>query len=194
MTFCIINPIQHSSFIFKVLPDILVRRSSEFYLTDAIFTGYVRWTDGPSETLVTGNKHIYFFGLIPMDSRTKDLVHFADIFHCDVTVPIYFYSGERICQILHARLRLGCSSLNADLYRNYLREDNKCTCGLPETVTHFFYECNNYAFLRNRTIAIIPVPTNTDILLSGCPLYDNDVNGEIFAQVHKFIIDSNRFS
>ena len=40
----------------------------------------------------------------------------------------------------------------------------------------------------------IPVLTNTDILLSGCPLYDNDVNREIFAQVHKFIIDSNRFS
>ena len=57
-------------------------------------------------------------------------------------MPIYFYSGER--QILHARLRLGCSSLNA----NYLREDKKCTCGLPETATHFFYECNNYAFLR----------------------------------------------
>ena len=43
---------------------------------------------------------------------------------------------------------------------------------------------NNYVFLRNRTIAIIPVPTNADILLSGCPLYDNDVNEEIFAQVH----------
>ena len=107
-------------------------------------------------------------------------------------VPIY--SGERICQILHARLRLGCSSLNADLYRNYLREDDKCTCGLPETATHYFYGCNNYVFIRNRIIATIPFPTNTDILLSGCPLYDNDVNGEIFAQVHKFIVDSNIFS
>ena len=49
---------EHSFFIFEVLPDILVRRSSEFYLTDAIFTGYVRWSDGPSETLIT----VLFYG------------------------------------------------------------------------------------------------------------------------------------
>ena len=109
-------------------------------------------------------------------------------------VPIYFYSGERICQILHARLRLGCSSLNADLYKNHLREDNRCSCGYPETAAHFFYECYTYTILRNRTIATIPLPTNVDILLSGCPLYEYDVNEEIFAQVHNFIIHSNIFS
>ena len=54
--------------------------------------------------------------------------------------------------------------------------------------------CNTYTILRNRTIATIPLPTNVDILLSGCPLYDNDANEEIFAQVHNFIIHSNRFS
>ena len=64
--------------------------------------------------------------------------------------------------------------------------ENKCTCGLSETATHFFYECNNFAFLINRTIAINQVQTNADILLSGYPLYDNDVNGEIFAQVHVY--------
>ena len=31
--------------------------------------------------------------------------------------PWYYNTGTRIGQILHARLRLGCSSLNADLYR-----------------------------------------------------------------------------
>ena len=67
---------------------------------------------------------------------------------------------------------LGCSSLNAYLYRNHLREDDRCSCGYPETVAHFFYECNTYIILRNRTIATIPLPTNIDILLSGCPLYD----------------------
>ena len=43
--------IRNSEWDLEVLPDILVRHGSEFYLTDAIFTGYVRWTDGPSETL-----------------------------------------------------------------------------------------------------------------------------------------------
>ena len=52
----------------------------------------------------------------------------------------------------------------------------------------------NDKMIQVRTIATIPLPTNVDILLSGCPLYDNDVNEEIFAQVHNFIIHSNRFS
>ena len=30
-------------------------------------------------------------------------------------IPIYFYFGERKSQVFHTRLRLGCSSLNADL-------------------------------------------------------------------------------
>ena len=37
-------------------------------------------------------------------------------------VPKYYYQGERNAQVLHARLRLGCSSLNADLYNNHISE------------------------------------------------------------------------
>ena len=47
--------------------------------------------------------------------------------------PPYMYFGERRCQILHTRLRLGCSSLNFDLFKNHLRDDDKCACGSPET-------------------------------------------------------------
>ena len=32
--------------------------------------------------------------------------------------PPYMYFNERRCQILHTRLRLGCSSLNSDLFKN----------------------------------------------------------------------------
>ena len=76
-----------------------------------------------------------------------------------------------------------------DLYRNHPREDDRSICSYPETAAHFFYECNTYNILRNRTIATITVLTNVEILLSGCPLYDNDANEEIFAQVHNFIIN-----
>ena len=52
-----------------------------------------------------------------------------------------------------------------------------------------FYECNTYNIIRNRTIATLTVLTNVEIVLSGCPLYDNDANEEIFAQGHNFIIN-----
>ena len=108
-------------------------------------------------------------------------------------VPKYYYQGERNAQVLHARLRLGCSSLNADLYNNHISENNRCSCGLPETAEHFLLHCNNYITLRRQTIHHINVAYNTEILLKGCPLYSDDVNGEIFNTVHRFIVGSKRF-
>ena len=108
-------------------------------------------------------------------------------------VPTYFYVGERRSQILHTRLRLGCSLLNSDLYKNHLRDNDKCICGAPETAEHFLFECNIYAHQRNTTIYQIPFQINTIILLSGCPLYDDAANVEIFKIVQRFIIESGRF-
>ena len=108
-------------------------------------------------------------------------------------IPPYFYSGERRCQILHTRLRLGCSTLNSDLFKNHLRDNDSCACGSPETAEHFLCICSNYDNIRRTTLQQIQVPFNTNILLCGCPLYDNQTNGEIFDFVHKFIINSRRF-
>ena len=111
-----------------------------------------------------------------------------------VKVPQYFYYLEdRRCQILHTRLRLGCSSLNADLFKNHLSETDMCTCGKPETAEHYFLECTKYITTRTETIQLIHHQINIDIILKGCPLYDNISNEEIFLQVHKFIMKSNRF-
>ena len=46
-----------------------------------------------------------------------------------VKVPFFFYNGNRKAQILHARIRLGCSFLNADLFINHISLTNKCSCG-----------------------------------------------------------------
>ena len=94
-----------------------------------------------------------------------------------VKVPQYFYYLEdRRCQILHTRLRLGCSSLNADLFKNHLSETDMCICGKPETAEHYFLECNKYITARAETIELIHHQINIDIILKGCPLYDNISN------------------
>jgi hypothetical protein len=43
----------------------------------------------------------------------------------------------KLGQILHARLRMNCSALNAHLFiRNHIESPN-CICGITETVSHF---------------------------------------------------------
>ena len=109
-------------------------------------------------------------------------------------IPKYYFCGNRKAQILHTRLRLGCSSLNSDLLKNYVSNTDRCTCGSPETAMHFLLECNNYIDIRNDTINSLNIAFNTDILLKGCPLYSDDINEQIFLAVQTFIIQSNRFS
>ena len=108
-------------------------------------------------------------------------------------VPQYYYHGDRKLQILHTRLRLGCSSLNADLYTNHISLDNTCTCGEIENAQHYLLHCHVYREIRRNTIAKLTVPITIDILLNGCPLYDDNVNSNIFQVVQEFIKDSKRF-
>ena len=108
-------------------------------------------------------------------------------------VPNYFYLGERKAQILHARLRLNCSSLNADLFNNHVSDNDMCSCGAHKTAEHYLLYCNNHLTVRGETIHKINVAYKVEILLKGCPLSSDDDNGEFFSKVHKFIIESKRF-
>ena len=108
-------------------------------------------------------------------------------------VPKYYYISSRKLQILHTILRLSCSSVIADLFRNHVSETDKCGCGLPETAEHFLLSCRFYTIIRNNIFGQINVPFNIDTLLRGCPLYSDDINGEIFSAVQSFIHQSRRF-
>ena len=97
-------------------------------------------------------------------------------------------------QVLHTRLRLGCSSLNADLFHNHVSESDRCRCGEPETAKHYFFSCIMYRNIRTETISNLAYNINIDVLLKGCPLYGYEANIEIFRVVHEFIKKSNRFT
>ena len=66
-----------------------------------------------------------------------------------VIVPKYFYAGNRSMQILHTRLRTGCSSLNYDLYSKNIIESPlcNCRCGEIENADHFFFRCHLYQII-----------------------------------------------
>ncbi len=55
--------------------------------------------------------------------------------------PNYYHHGFRPLNILHAKLRIGCSDLNHDKNLIGLSDTNLCTCGEVETAEHFLLEC-----------------------------------------------------
>jgi hypothetical protein len=112
-------------------------------------------------------------------------------------IPLYYY-GERWPQVHHARLRIGCSKLNNDLYNNLHVIDHKhCECGYhTEDANHFLLECNRHTVARNimiNQISAICAPT-CETLLYGNPDLSFEQNKCIFAAVHKFMIDTARFN
>ena len=56
----------------------------------------------------------------------------------------YYYAGTRKAQILHARLRTKCSSLNLDLFTNNISDSPLCLSASIEDSQHVFFHCRNY--------------------------------------------------
>ena len=61
-------------------------------------------------------------------------------------VPKHYYSGRRRLQVLHKRLRTGCSSLKYDLCaKNIVNSPLRdCRSGAIENADHFFLRCHLY--------------------------------------------------
>ena len=108
-----------------------------------------------------------------------------------------FYFGKRYNQIIHARMRMGCSALNSHLFY-FLRviDSPQCRCGFHlESPSHFFLHCPNYAVQRVELLNVITNITDCNIntILFGDKDCSYDQNIIIFSAVHKFIENSNRF-
>jgi hypothetical protein len=110
--------------------------------------------------------------------------------------PFYYYTGSRLGQILHSRLRMQCSSLNQHLYRKNIVDSPNCICGLTESTTHYLFHCPRYTAQRQMYINSINVPINlaTEILLFGSPKLAPNQNVELFLAVQKCVIRSKRFT
>lgn len=116
-------------------------------------------------------------------------------------IPDYYFSGERLSQILHTRLRTECSSLNHHLFRRNLVPSPNCICGETESNNHFLLSCPRYNLIRQDMLNSIQLklpnnfPITTHLLLTG----DNDAlsveeNTLIFAEIHKYIRKTKRFT
>ena len=113
----------------------------------------------------------------------------------DTKVPSYYYSGQRMEQIIHCRLRLQMSDLNFDLFNRHLTENQSCACGHPfETAEHFLLLCPNYHDIRRDTLMQIEDNyLDIQILLFGNRSLGTHQNEFIFKKVHEFIRRTRRF-
>ena len=113
----------------------------------------------------------------------------------DLVIPPYYYLGNRKDQIVHCRLRLNISDLNADLCRRHLRHDSSCSCHFPEeNAEHFLLHCTNYTNQRAATLHSLPPQyKTTETLLSGNLALSVEENEIIFLTVQSFIKLSERF-
>ena len=109
------------------------------------------------------------------------------------------YYGSRWPSIHHARMRIGCSKLNAHLcYNLHVLASPRCPCGNEiEDPTHFFFHCALFDAQRQKMMTsllqINNIDINTKSLLWGDADLDMKCNKMIFSAVHSYIVQTSRF-
>jgi hypothetical protein len=112
-------------------------------------------------------------------------------------VPAHYYVGCRLGRILHARLRMKCSALNAHLFIRNLVESPNCICGITEIVSHFLLNCPRHTILRQQlffSLLDIPQTISLNLLIFGSVYLKNEENKAVIKSVQTFIIKSKRFT
>ena len=113
--------------------------------------------------------------------------------------PIWFSFGDRNLNVILTRMRNKCSSLNSDLFSNFISADPICTdCNTNaiETCKHFFLECPKHAEARVSLLDELEnknLPSDIDSLLNGNTDFNYEENKQIIHAVHDFINKTERF-
>ncbi len=122
-------------------------------------------------------------------------------------VPAFFNYGTSPLNILHTKLRLGCSDLNADKFLIGISDTNECQCGEIESAQHFLLECGNNLIAKVTMLdsitdillakglsqQVVDDMLGVDLLLKGHLTLSVNENERIFKCVQIFIGDSKRF-
>ncbi len=137
---------------------------------------------------------ISLWNALPNSKETHSLSGFMKL-HPKRENNIYFdlSYGSRFSQIIHSRLRLGCSDLNADMFNRHIINSPRCSCGYgSETALHFFFVCDNYLQLRPN-MYFYSAGYNLDTVMNGKQELSSIENQKILESVHNYIFSTQRF-
>ena len=115
----------------------------------------------------------------------------------DTIVPPFYYSTNRISEIIHCKLRLEISDLNSDLFKRHLTANMSCIYGSQvEDANHFLCVCPLFDRIRRTTIEQIKTYPLIDInyLTHGNFDLNLEDNKDMFEKVQEFVVLSGRFS
>ena len=135
---------------------------------------------------------------LPLEERNSNsLSAFKATLTKDITYPPkYYFAGTRKGQVLHTRIRTGCSAVKQHLHRRNIINDPFCSCGMVEDAEHFLLQCPLYSQFRRDMFRYVAqfCPPTVNILLYGDPdIFTCDINASIFLSVQNFILNSKRF-
>ena len=138
---------------------------------------------------------------LPLSFRnSEDVVSFQSKLNKDrPKINELYYLGNRKVNVIHSRIRMGCSQLNQDMYKIGVMSSPTCACGISsENAYHYFFECSRFTRERNilqMSILCLPGATFTlNTLLHGGTKCSKGNNKIIFEAVHSYIVSTARFS
>ena len=112
----------------------------------------------------------------------------------DKKCKAYYYTGQRYGQIIHARLRMGCSALRFHLYSMKIIDRKECDCGFErEDAEHYLLNCHRYHNIRHIIYSSPIRDINLQKLLYGDPQASTKANTILFNYVIQYILTSKRF-
>ena len=106
----------------------------------------------------------------------------------------YYTFGTRKVNCIILSMKLHCSQLKDDLFKNNIINYRNCDCGANETAFHFFFQCPLYTNHRNQLYHKTNfVELSLDTILNGLSQSSRDKNMLIHEAVASFIINTKRF-
>jgi hypothetical protein len=126
--------------------------------------------------------------------------HYLKEFPRPIPNPL-FYRGLRIPAVHHARMRIRCSGLNADLHNElHVVDSSMCTCQLAEeeTAEHYFCRCPRYTNQRQVMLDKLNqkgfVNPSVKTFLCGDESRTLSENTDLFVSIHKYILATKHFT
>ena len=151
---------------------------------------------------VHANTQLYYNSFLPFAIREwNDLPHdiqdsstvasFKTRLNSNIALPPpYYYTGNRLDQIHHTRLRLHCSSLSQHLFSKNIIANPLCACGEIEDTRHYLLNCDRYRDTRQEMLTAVSL----NLLLFGNATLSQLENVTIFIAVQTFIKKTKRFT
>ena len=157
----------------------ILHTNSQLYYNSFLPSAVREWNELPIETRNSSSLNIF-------KTRINNNISLP---------PSYYFTGKRLGQIYHARLRTKCSSLRHHLFSKNIIECPRCICGSVEDTHHYLLVCDQYTNIRRElltTVSGICNPT-LNVLLYGDPTLSLEQNKYIVKAVQDFILKSKRF-